>query len=649
MILLVSYPRSGNTFFRNVLHEVYGISSKTFHFEPHGSDKGWEEAKVVKTHERPKDLPQRLLNRKVVYLIRDGRDAVVSQAYHKRDLFEPNSDLKKNMLEAINADEGSYFGGWSTHVCEWVQRADAVIHFEDLIANPIGICEQLNGILELPKPRVENLPTFDKLKSGRPEYGSGKHVTEKNLAPHWFRKGEVNGWKKEMSTSIAMRFWHLHGEAMEYVGYTYDGNHRRPYQRRAMSSQSQINVLFEASKVEDVYSDGIKRYVTEMLLAMQRYPIDGLKVRAFVNGRKLDLEEALEIGQGGQTDNRSTWFELSKGIAKWLLPTGLYNRLARSPHLLLLKQRNVFKPKGDRNDEITNLMHVSLPQNALLVQDVDCAKCLATIHDLTHLRTPETHESNNVLKTEAGLENLKERSASYISVSNHTKNDLDSIGLVSECIYEGVNRQKFYPVENEDWLKMVREYYNLPENQFILSVCTLEPRKNIQRLIEAYARLSEDLRKKFPMVLAGRKGWKWKRDIVPSVCADDVHFIGFVQEAHLPTVYSAAYAFCYVSTYEGFGLPVLEAMACGCPVMVSNNTSLTEVAGDAGVLVDPHSVEAIQQGLNDILLKSDRDAMSVNAIKRSWNFTWRDTWLGTAALYAKEMSAEVVQRKMQKA
>ena len=199
MICLASYPRSGNTFLRNVLFEVYGLESSTFHKEAHGPDVGWERVEIVKTHLLPSELPSNLGSRIKVYLLRDGRDASVSLAHHRRDIIDPTSIFDDNLHEVIYAAEGSHFSGWSNHVQHWIEEADIVIRFEDLIKDPIGQCERLRAFMDLPTPKIERLPNFESQKEGQPEYGSGKYLENENLAKKWFRSGKVNAWKSEMT------------------------------------------------------------------------------------------------------------------------------------------------------------------------------------------------------------------------------------------------------------------------------------------------------------------------------------------------------------------------------------------------------------------------------------------------------------------
>ena len=196
-------------------------------------------------------------------------------------------------------------------------------------------------------------------------------------------------------------------------------------------------------------------------------------------------------------------------------------------------------------------------------------------------------------------------------------------------IYEGVNRKTFYPINNQHLLQLVKERYELPNQKFLLSVSTLEPRKNILRLINAYSELSEALRNEYHLVLVGRKGWKWNSVKIPAQCKGQIHFTGFVRDEHLPALYTSASGFCYVSLYEGFGLPVLEALACGTPVLVSNTSSLPELVGEVGILCDPLNNESIQRGLESLIQKSKVTQVDHQCMRQSWNFSWQKTWKET--------------------
>jgi glycosyltransferase involved in cell wall biosynthesis len=148
----------------------------------------------------------------------------------------------------------------------------------------------------------------------------------------------------------------------------------------------------------------------------------------------------------------------------------------------------------------------------------------------------------------------------------------------------------------------VRDTYGL-QDQYILAVGVIEPRKNFPRLIEAYARFRRNGGQHHQLVIAGGKGWlsdETFREAERSAYADDIRFTGYVPDGQLPALYTGAEVFAYPSLYEGFGLPVLEAMACGTPVVCANTSSLPEFAGDAAVLVSPEDPGAIANALEEV-------------------------------------------------
>jgi len=173
----------------------------------------------------------------------------------------------------------------------------------------------------------------------------------------------------------------------------------------------------------------------------------------------------------------------------------------------------------------------------------------------------------------------------------------------------------------------VRERLGVGPAPFILAFGVIEPRKNLGMLIDAY-RLLRD-RRKLPhhLVVAGRRGWLWQATIDQaerSPYRDDIHFAGFVAEEDLPTMYSAASVFAFPSLYEGFGLPPLEAMACGTPVVVSKSSSLPEVVGEAGLQVDPQAPDELAAALELLLLDEPlRADLRRRGLERAATFTWQ--------------------------
>ena len=194
---------------------------------------------------------------------------------------------------------------------------------------------------------------------------------------------------------------------------------------------------------------------------------------------------------------------------------------------------------------------------------------------------------------------------------------------------------RFRPVTDERELQRVRHTYEIA-GDYILTVGSIQPRKNLGRLISAYARLRRDLPQVYPrLVIVGRQAWLFGetlRAIRESGFADSIILTGYVPEADLPALYSGASCFVYPSFFEGFGLPPLEAMNCGVPVITGNRTSLAE--GGAGILVDPLDPDAIASALLRVLNDRDlRDALRVKGLNRSRQFHWQETAKRTLEVY----------------
>ncbi len=225
MIWLASYPRSGNTFFRIILSEVYGIKSSEFSKDPNKQPlEDYHKYGVVKTHLLPHELTPSDTSIPAVYLVRDGRDSLVSMAHQRKDILKPGTDFEANLREAIIAAKGSYFGGWSTNVSQWLERASIVIRFEDLIKNPIECVERIRPYIDLPEPDISKLPGFEDLreKDYISKFDEGNLLSEeekKKKRKNFFRRGKVGGWKDEMPWCLERLFRDLHGDVMEELGY----------------------------------------------------------------------------------------------------------------------------------------------------------------------------------------------------------------------------------------------------------------------------------------------------------------------------------------------------------------------------------------------------------------------------------------------
>ena len=230
MLWLASFPRSGNTFFRNILYDVYSIESESFNKEfTDTAREKFKHFRVVKTHLLPAELSREDPQIRSVYLVRDGRDSLISMAHQRKDILNPNSDFYLNLKEAIVAAEGTFFGGWSKNVQAWVEKADIIIRFEDLIKNPIREVEKLRSIMDLPEANLQNIPSFESQKTGMPKYGSERDLNvsesyKREFANKFFRSGKVGGWKNEMPLDLQKLFWLFHGNVMQQLGYQEDGS-----------------------------------------------------------------------------------------------------------------------------------------------------------------------------------------------------------------------------------------------------------------------------------------------------------------------------------------------------------------------------------------------------------------------------------------
>ena len=200
-------------------------------------------------------------------------------------------------------------------------------------------------------------------------------------------------------------------------------------------------------------------------------------------------------------------------------------------------------------------------------------------------------------------------------------------------IYEAADT-RFRPQPPET-VAEARSRYHLPE-RYLLFVGTIEPRKNLGRLLQAFERLRAE-KLTDALVIVGKRGWLYDDFIAQweaSPARDAVIFPGWVDDADLPAIYAGAQALAFPSIFEGFGLPILEAMGCGTPVACSNTSSLPEVAGDAALLFDPQDVDALTDALRRLL--SDRDlaeALAARGLAQAARFSWARAAQETAALY----------------
>lgn len=235
---------------------------------------------------------------------------------------------------------------------------------------------------------------------------------------------------------------------------------------------------------------------------------------------------------------------------------------------------------------------------------------VTTVHDLVFRLYPETVNHRVLAAQTKRLDRVVKHNAFVIADSLSTKRDLEKLYHIDAkqitVIYPGIS-ERFTQAKKSE-IDQVKTKYNLPD-QYILTLGTKEPRKNLTRLLKAVQNLD------LPLVITGRRGWG---EGLPANTR--VFETGYIDDADLPALYSGASVFAYPSLYEGFGFPVLEAMACGVPVVTSNVSSLPEVAGSAGILVDPNSTESIKNGVHTA--RKNRTKLVNLGLKQAGKFTW---------------------------
>lgn len=298
------------------------------------------------------------------------------------------------------------------------------------------------------------------------------------------------------------------------------------------------------------------------------------------------------------------------------------------------------------NFEEYDLIHIPLPQNFHFLKDVK-SQFLVTVHDLTHKLFPEFHTADNVKLSEEGMQEIIRKQADILAISESTKNDLlTQYPVISNqsvsVIHEACDLSHFRPILNDELKSNVLQKYDLPDVPYFLSLSTVEPRKNLINTIRAFEKmLSENENQSIALFICGKKGWKTEELFTSkSLSTKNVYFTGFVDETDLPILYSNALALCYVSIYEGFGLPPIEAMACGTAVIYGDNSSMPEVISDAGIAADPYDINDIKHKMEHLLNEDIRKEMNLKAIQRAHKFSWLKTAWETLNLFE-----QCIQRK----
>lgn len=263
---------------------------------------------------------------------------------------------------------------------------------------------------------------------------------------------------------------------------------------------------------------------------------------------------------------------------------------------------------------------------------------LLTVHDLSFIHYPETFPPALVRYLNTVVPRSVARATHILADSQATKDDLVGQWRVPPekvtVLYSGVN-PRFQPVVDGAQQTAVRHKYQLGDAPYLLSVGTIQPRKNYQMLIQSFRPVAE----RFPhnLYISGGKGWLYDdmlAEIARQGLQDRVRFIGFVDDADLPTLYSAADLFLFPSVYEGFGLPLLEAMACGVPVISSDASSLPEVGAGVARLIAPHPAQLWTEAMAQLLAdEPQRQHMRQAGLQHVHRFSWQKTAVHLRQIY----------------
>jgi glycosyltransferase involved in cell wall biosynthesis len=357
---------------------------------------------------------------------------------------------------------------------------------------------------------------------------------------------------------------------------------------------------------------GLSRYTEQLAIALQQHCASDVALQLFYNRHSGHTLPTLLRSLPTQT--------LSLGQYAWRLSV-LASQISRIPYRTLQKRIE--------NAALYHATEHLLPRLSL--------PTVLTVHDLIFERYPQHHKLTNRAFLRVGMPLFVRAATRIIAVSHHTAKDLNTLYGVPdakiEVIHEGIDA-KFRPATPEE-IETIRQRYS-PDRPYMLMVGTLEPRKNHRLALEAMAQLKSQ---GYPhrLLVVGGKGWLFEpiSALVNSLgLADDVHFTGYVPDEELPALYSAATALIMPSLYEGFGFPILEAMACGAPVICSRASSLPELAGEAALFVDPHDASSLASAMRRIIDEPGlADALRTRGLAQASQFTWEATARQTAQLY----------------
>lgn len=270
-----------------------------------------------------------------------------------------------------------------------------------------------------------------------------------------------------------------------------------------------------------------------------------------------------------------------------------------------------------------------------------------TIYDIIPLVHPKFVTSGQIAYCQSIIDSISINDDWIVCISEYTKQEFCQFtGMSHDRVYVAplAASSHFYHVNDPDCISIARQRYGIPNCDYFLSIAALQPRKNFVHIISCFFRLlSEQPNLDINLVLAGYEGWMYEEIFAAANASAEfrskVIFIGYILDEDISAIYSGAKAFIYPSLYEGFGLPPLEAMQCGIPVITSNTTSLPEVVGDAGIMVDPKDSDALCQAMLRLLTDTTLcEQLSQKGLTRAKGFSWAKCAADTVEVYRKAVA-----------